>query len=713
MRIININKIYHNLDKQVHALKDVSVDFIDTGMCFIMGKSGCGKSTLLRILAGLDSDYSGSVELSDTTYYVSSEYDLFNELSVMENLLLTRNRKRRIVKMIEHFNLTDRLNKKVKLLSNGEKRRVQLIKALLMDKHIILLDETASALDHDNLITVMDLLKTLSKDHLIIIVTHNDTLLDHYADQIITLSDGCLMNNKIINYFSGDNTTVKQHTNTRKKDLSRALFAYSKELLSYKLSLILIAVLTVLTSTISINLFTSTRNNSNTKQLIESNKATLTAMPLKTTPNMPDSYAVYQSVYGLYNSFYYQDIMQFVAENKDIIAINPYYSFKYSDEVSVKDGNEKYYTTRDGSKYSENYPIAEGMFNNGPREFCDYLLSEAYYMDQANCDTFACSQNFHNNDRDSQVIMNKVNVYSLVNDYASVIRLLYGDFGTQANEIVVDYSLANKLVKLYQLDCVEALLNHEFTLHVVRKSNAFSKERNYSAISGFTFDMDDIDAKYIHQPYESVSFIITGISEYDNKSENNAYLTVPLLQNPLIAQFINDNDHANLPFRTLNIMVNPQSDTTALKESFNQFFHLDQSEFRVMSDLAMLTSTDESYKVNTPTIVVASLIALISLCSFVFVMVKHKGKQKKTMALLERMNYKKSYLYVSFLVEIVIILFVSYATSFIIQIALNTIGKDFVLSQLIDLNFGLIGLFSGGMVTLEFAYTLLSKGINI
>lgn len=142
MRIEKINKIYHNQNKQVHALKDVSVDFIAQGICFIVGKSGSGKSTLLKILAGLDKDYTGSVKGFDGAYYVSSGYDLLSQLTVKQNLSLTRVSEKKTIKALQRYHLSDCENKKVKLLSNGEKRRVQLIKALFMNKRIVLLDET-------------------------------------------------------------------------------------------------------------------------------------------------------------------------------------------------------------------------------------------------------------------------------------------------------------------------------------------------------------------------------------------------------------------------------------------------------------------------------------------------------------------------------------------------------------------------------------------
>ena len=298
MKIMHLDKTYSNPSAPVHALKDVSIDFIHSGIVFIMGESGSGKSTLLRILAGADPDYTGTIEIEEPTYYVSSDYDLFNELTVMENLLLTRATQRRINKLIDHFNLSDLVRKKAKLLSNGEKRRIQLIKAILMNKKIILLDETVNALDYENLIAVMDLLKAFSHNHLIVIVTHNDTLIDRYADQIIRLSDGHVVDNQLLHTNNDDishSSSPKSKNTKHKKDLRRSLFAYTRELFGYKISMIFLAILTVITSSITISLFTSGNSSANSKYIIETNNATLTAVPLNKTSSVYDSYAVYRN----------------------------------------------------------------------------------------------------------------------------------------------------------------------------------------------------------------------------------------------------------------------------------------------------------------------------------------------------------------------------------------------------------------------------------
>ena len=686
--IKNVSKTYRDLNSPITALQDINLNIIDTGIVFLIGESGSGKSTLLRILAGLDTEYTGTLDITDTPYYIDSDYDLFNELTVIENLALTRNSLQRVRSICARFNLTDLLNKKAKVLSNGEKRRIQLIKAFLTNSKTILMDEICSAMDYDNLFLMMDLLKIFSNNHLIIIATHNDTLVDKYADQIIELNNGRLINNQIIHFIKGSPKLFPVQT-MKRKDIIRSLFAYTKELLGYKVPLTCLAILTVICSTSSISLFINTNQNTIRKQIIENNNATLTAVPLNTSSTVPNKYGVYQTIYDQYNSFYYRDISTLIAENESIIAISPYYSFKYS-EFSPASNNEGTYTlTRNRSDLQINFPSFTGMMRSGPHEDIDYIISEPYYMDQEHCDTYACSKFTHTNDRDSQVITNKVNVFNLVNDYQNEIQLLYGDFGTNPQEIVIDYSLAEKLLSLYKLDSMETLIGHEFILNVVRNSNIFSIERIYT-MSIPAYDLSSLDDQYIHPPYESVSFTISGITEYDNKLENNAYLTGSILENPLLSNFLSNTDHMNLPFRTLNIMVKPDTDMNLMKEELNLYFNLDQSEFKLISELGMIQSSDQSYNINTPTIIISLLVTIISLCTFIFTTLKNRNRVKKTITLLDRMDYNRYYLVISQSIDFILITLISFLINFVMKLGLKQIGTIFKLAQLIELNYGMM-----------------------
>ena len=174
MRLKNISKIYHNSDHTtITALDDVSLELPDYGLIIILGSSGCGKSTLLNILAGRDREYSGKIEDQIMADMISQDFDLFESLSVVDNLYIVSKDKDKVYHLLEEFKILDQRTKKIKKLSNGQKRRVQIIRALLDGRESLLCDEPTAALDNDMANIVMKKLKDYSKDHLVVVATHD------------------------------------------------------------------------------------------------------------------------------------------------------------------------------------------------------------------------------------------------------------------------------------------------------------------------------------------------------------------------------------------------------------------------------------------------------------------------------------------------------------------------------------------------------------
>ena len=679
MRIEKINKIYHNQNKQVHALKDVSVDFIAQGICFIVGKSGSGKSTLLKILAGLDKDYTGSVKGFDGAYYVSSGYDLLSQLTVKQNLSLTRVSEKKTIKALQRYHLSDCENKKVKLLSNGEKRRVQLIKALFMNKRIVLLDETVSALDYENLIEVMDMMKANSASSLFVVVTHNETLLPKYGDQIITLDDGNIVDNKVMHTpsFMGR----KNRNRKGDKDTFRACFAYGKELFGQRLGLLLLSIISIVTLCFSIILFADVNSFSSAKQALESNELTLMSRPLNPEPKKDVSYYVYDQQYTNYNSFFYQDIEKSINDYPDMIAINPFYSLLYSEYIPFYEDGAS--VKKDGEARANNFEAFEFIgLNQEIREETNYILSEAYFQSNENCNGYGCSvDQFFQED---QMIDNKVNVYHLVNDYTSSIQLLAGDYGKANNEIVLDYSLANEYKDVLGVDSVEALIGQSFSLHVLGVKNKMTLDRHY-AIND-KYKEFEIDPNYIYSDRETIDFVITGVTELDNVNDYNAYLTCPILDNPLLEAFLKEGNHDDLPFNTVNMIFKPGSDMNALKSSMNDYFHLDLSEFIQASELYTVTTQDDRYQSNTIMIVMSCLVTGIMFISLTVLLVINKNKMIQTLDVLDQMDYKRTYYVIYHVTNSIIIMILSLLMINGLQAVMNQQAHQFIMATLMNVN---------------------------
>ena len=217
LELKNITKDYPSGDTVVHALKGVSVTFRDQEFVSILGQSGCGKTTLLNIIGGLDQYTRGDLVINGRstksyldrdwdTYrnhsvgFVFQSYNLIPHQSVIANvemaLLLSgapkAERRRRAEEALAQVGLAEQMNKKPNQLSGGQMQRVAIARAIVNNPEIILADEPTGALDTDTSVEVMEILKRLSRDRLVIMVTHNPQLAEEYSDRIVRIKDGLL-----------------------------------------------------------------------------------------------------------------------------------------------------------------------------------------------------------------------------------------------------------------------------------------------------------------------------------------------------------------------------------------------------------------------------------------------------------------------------------------------------------------------------------------
>lgn len=215
LKLNDIKKTYEMGETKVEALKGVSLCFRKNEFVSILGQSGCGKTTLLNIIGGLDRYTSGDLVINGKstkeykdkdwdTYrnhsigFVFQSYNLIPHQTVLENVELAltlsgvskQERRNRAIAVLEKVGLGDKLKNKPNQLSGGQMQRVAIARALVNDPEIILADEPTGALDTETSVQIMELLKTISKDKLIIMVTHNPELAMKYSTRIVKLLDG-------------------------------------------------------------------------------------------------------------------------------------------------------------------------------------------------------------------------------------------------------------------------------------------------------------------------------------------------------------------------------------------------------------------------------------------------------------------------------------------------------------------------------------------
>ncbi len=257
LEIKNLVKVYRAKGgNDVRAIDDVSVNFSENGMVFLLGKSGSGKSTLLNLCGGLDFPDSGEIvikgrsskDFSQADFdsyrntfvgFVFQEYNILDEFTVEDNIALAlelqgkSKDKKAIAEILEKVDLADFAKRKPNTLSGGQKQRIAIARALVKNPEIILADEPTGALDSNTGKQVLDTLKKLSEEKLVIVVSHDREFAEQYGDRIIELKDGKIISDvtktKIaavetsdnVSFIGDDTVSVKDGSALTDEDLVR------------------------------------------------------------------------------------------------------------------------------------------------------------------------------------------------------------------------------------------------------------------------------------------------------------------------------------------------------------------------------------------------------------------------------------------------------------------------------------------------------------
>ena len=252
LKLTDIVKNYDVGANTVHALKGVSIEFRPSEFVAILGQSGCGKTTLLNIIGGLDQYTSGDLIIrgkstknfkskdwdsyrNHSVGFVFQSYNLIPHQTVLANVELAltlsgvkkAERRRRAKEALEKVGLGDQIHKKPNQLSGGQMQRVAIARALVNDPEILLADEPTGALDSETSVQVMDLLKEIAKDRLVIMVTHNPELAEEYATRTVRLLDGNIISDSAP--YNSDSEAVASQSKKKKASMS-ALTAFSLSL---------------------------------------------------------------------------------------------------------------------------------------------------------------------------------------------------------------------------------------------------------------------------------------------------------------------------------------------------------------------------------------------------------------------------------------------------------------------------------------------------
>ena len=261
IKVTNLNKYFNkNKSNEIHVINNTTIEFPEKGIVTIFGESGCGKTTLLNVIGGLDDFHSGSIEIDDTILhkysyrkvdklrnekigYIFQNYLLLQNRTVYENLMLvldmynlsTKEKNDRIDYVLKAVGMLKYKKKNVTLLSGGQQQRVAIARALIKSPNVILADEPTGNLDEKNTIEIMNILKKISQNTLVILVSHEFNIARSYSDYLLEIKDGviktqkCIEENNKYSYEDDQNIYLKEYKKEVLSNENVVLEYYSNE----------------------------------------------------------------------------------------------------------------------------------------------------------------------------------------------------------------------------------------------------------------------------------------------------------------------------------------------------------------------------------------------------------------------------------------------------------------------------------------------------
>lgn len=413
LELKQITKQYLSGDNKVDALKGIDLQFRNSEFVSILGPSGCGKTTLLNIIGGLDSYTSGDLVIDGTSTknfngrdwdnyrnhsigFVFQTYNLIPHQTVLKNVELTltlagiskAERRERAINALKAVGLETQINKRPNQMSGGQMQRVAIARALVNNPDIILADEPTGALDTETSLQVMEILKEVSKDRLVIMVTHNPELAEQYSSRIIRMLDGNIIDDSApltadeYAMHGGASEQVSESADVKLKGKKAKRKKQKKASMSFwtafKLSLNNLFTKkgrTFLTSfagsigIIGIALILSVSQGM-TSYINQVQEQTLTTYPLAIQTTSMDLSQLVASMMGVrdevpshgtdkvYNRSTIYNVAKVVANSADAVSSNDLKSFKKFLETEVANPNSKLHNAIAGLQYQYNLDLS-------------------------------------------------------------------------------------------------------------------------------------------------------------------------------------------------------------------------------------------------------------------------------------------------------------------------------------------------------------------
>ena len=647
MKLSHIHKVYHNKNNDIHALKDINLTIANQGLTYIIGPSGCGKTTLLNIISGKDKDFDGQVENSGLVECVEQNIHLIENMSVLDNLLLVINDQNKIMEMLEHFELNDFIHSKVKKLSVGQKKRIQIIRSLLVDCDYLICDEPTSALDYENSHLVMDLLQEISHKKSVIIVTHELALIDEYVGHVIRMGKG------VIEEYQ----EIQDEPITMKKKISlhhiKEHFSLIIKIIQTRYATLLVKIL--FTFFIGCFIFVGISLFPSLDQMIQQNGKWQTRDNLIITQSR--DHQMSSKTGDLYDD---QDI-QIVRDNVNGVigyqfgwqAAQVSFNSVFYPEMYIDDIKEALSTMKPEDQNKDFYQTCLSILENDVKSYekesgQSFPKDIPLYLDYRNVETFQ--------DGEDSSVLDSVNFsdYSFDVQYYQLfkdcqINLLAGRMMENNQEVVISQNLALELYKAKHLESMEQLIGMN---EVLQLNKGLSEELQ-----------------------------IVGIAYAQNQDDYMIFLQEGTMENLLSHHHITNKD--KVKYLYISFISDVQEDETTIAQNINQVLNSQKSEFVVYTDSILVddSSVENHQSLYFYWLIGGGFIVLIAI--YILILFSDRKRYRKETVIYQHYGYQPLILY-----DVIIAL--SLLIVFILQTIFSTTLYHFFNTIAVQLGYPLV-----------------------
>lgn len=579
MKLSHISKTYYNKGSTVQALKDINLEFSQAGLTVILGPSGCGKTSLLNIISGVDHQFEGQRIDVPQMGYLTQDVQLFESMTVYENLVVVKNDKVQIEDYLKKYNMWDHRNKKVKKCSSGQKKRVQFLCSLLQSPMVLLCDEPTAALDYENKEVLMQDLKEVSKNIQVIVVTHDVAVAQKYADRIITMGKGYVESDELFHQMNGYEVQITQNKKTFMDTLRLLWYEWkSRKVENLLFVLMLVIGITSIFSTVS--LFTTVEFQTNELELYKKGANFVYSYPINDKRQLYKESGIEEDLYVECDYILYNEVLEMIEMYPEIIAVEAFYDSEvYYNSLTVKQRSAVLASNIENAFKKINWPIYREKFKeafqtdyipeNGP-EYPAILMTKDIVREFDSYEEEGKANHFNMDDFPDY--------YSYIGDYGvsffdlldkDAITIIYGEMADETNEVVICKDVADLLLKKNEFGSYEEMIGSTITLGIYSRTS-YSLEYEYELLD-YYFDDESIHA------LESFEFVISGISNTESDYLNAIYFDSEFAKNPIMQYFVND--YNSLYFEYVRFILNPSVDTEKFLEKINREFEYERNNF--------------------------------------------------------------------------------------------------------------------------------------